>query len=212
MTGHPHARRRRSVAGIGGLLLFASACGSFPGEGAALEQASRAEVADRRAFPPGQAWVLMVASIHNIAEVPLTIADVELEGTGIGSTVSVERIMIAPLSDPRHMTPGGTWFSLPPTTVIRGECRTQRVVRMEGFELGPDEEARIVVVLRAARPGPFLITDHVVTYLIDGEPLRQDVPIGMRGNVREGARRHEPSRSDARCIRRLDLDGLPPGG
>jgi hypothetical protein len=140
------------------------------------------------AVAPGEEWVLMSASMHNVGPSPIQLVSVSIEGSGIGTVVRVERTEVAPIDaspETTDTTPGGVYKTYPPAFKGPGErhCRVQVLAPVRGYVLDPGSRARILVLMHAEEFGKFRITSHTVEYR-EGESLRsQSLPIGLSGEV-----------------------------
>ncbi|MGH2653328.1 MAG: hypothetical protein ACRDHV_03120 [Actinomycetota bacterium] len=182
--------------------LLAGACGGGGGTGGVPSgTALRPTAAQDRwvmgAMPPGYQWILMSAFLWNTSSEPIRLARVSLTGA-FSSSVTVVRMEIArlPGTHARHppyernlgVVPGGLYVTYPPTVKERGEpCHVQELHPLSGYLLGRDQEARVLVWLRAVTPGPFRIDGHLVVYEQGGREYQQLLRVGAQGRIEEGA-------------------------
>ena len=198
-------------------LATAVACKAEPTSvGSAIEESGGTAEFRILPVPPGDQFVLIIAFLKNVSDSPIELVRVHVEGpTGVGSVVTVLDVQIAPLpasSDGYDFAPGGIFKTFPPAVLFGGEprCNVQRLVPVKGFELAPAEEARVMVLLEAAAPGPFFIRDHVVEYRQGDREYEQSLALGLRGEVEEGAKPMKLGRGQRPCVDEVDV--LPSGG
>ncbi len=149
--------------------------------------------------PPEYEWILMSAFLWNRSPEPIRLSEVTLAGSYIRS-VEVVRTQIAVIPGTHHrraphenspdVVPGGLYETYPPAYEEEGaRCHVQEVSPVRGYVLGPDEEARVLVWLRAASPGRFRIDGHLVRYEQSGQRFQQFIGVGVRGTVRRDGSR-----------------------
>lgn len=148
--------------------------------------------------PPEYEWILMSAFLWNRSAEPIRLSRVTLAGSFVGS-VEVVRTQVAVLPGTHHgrspqrnspdVVPGGLYETYPPAFKERGRCDVQELRPVPGYVLDPDEEARILVWLRAVAPGRFRVDGHLVAYEQGGRELQQFLGVGVRGTVQPGVSR-----------------------
>lgn len=174
---------------------------SSPARGKALEPNIEGVWSWKHSVLPGEEWVHMSAFMWNISQEPIIIQAIEaVNGKGLGNVVEVTRIEVAPLpgvhgdgskDESSAWTPGGTYKTYPPTaSLAAGQCHTQAIAAVAGFELSPGGEARVLVGLKAIGDGSFDLDGVLVTYESEGRVQSQMLPIGMEANV--SSRRGQP--------------------
>jgi hypothetical protein len=213
-------RVRRTVAAVVCVGLLAVACGGDDrpagiSTGTALELPEGRNWRGIGALPPGYQVVLMAAFLWNASSAPIRLSEVSLTGTYSGSmTVVRTEVARLPGTHARHppydrtlgVVPGGVYLTYPPAMKEPGEpCHVQELHPVRGYELGPDQEARVLVWLRAASPGRFRIDGHLVVYEQGGRRYQQLLRTGLRGRVEEGA----PRRALAEDPLEMDCAELP---
>jgi hypothetical protein len=187
--------------------------GKAPATGAALEQASRVGVSTDP-VPVGEEWVLQVAYLHNITSSRIHIRSISLSGSGLGSVVELVGMRLAPLPANGRgyaFTPAGVFKTYPPVWRFgeKEPCHVQRLVPVRGAVLGPDEEARVMDLVKAVAPGNFSITGHRVAYSVKGGSYVQVVPVGQDGVVAPSAGRLKLFPNEQSCIQKSRM--LPSG-
>jgi hypothetical protein len=143
-------------------------------------------------MPPGEQRVLMSAFLRNESGTAIALRGVKLVGD-YESVLDILRVEYAPLPGSEasyDFTPGGIFKNFPPALRLdhRPRCNVQRLVTFDGATMAPGAFGRIMVLIRASRPGRFRITAHDVSYEQDGRDFHQQITVGARGSVRRGAR------------------------
>lgn len=173
------------------------------------------------AVPPGYEWILMSAFLWNTSSDPIRLSRVSLTGT-FSSSVTVVRTEIArlPGTHARHppyernlgVVPGGLYVTYPPALKQRGDpCHVQELRPVSGYVLRPDQEARVMVWLRAVAPGRFHVDGHLVVYEQGGREQQQLMRVGIKGRVEEGGRGLDEDPLETACSRLPGVRALNPG-
>ena len=169
----------------------------MPDSGTSLERGATNFRESKRPYKLGEEWSFMSIMLHNQTQEPVVLRDVAAIGEGVGDTVEIVETLIAPLPGTRRSHPpfskspdlavAGVWKTLPPVYFEKGRCHVQKLVDVEGFVLDPDVEARVLFHIRAASPGKFDIDGADVTYSVNDDLVRQEIPTGLVGTISEDA-------------------------
>ena len=113
--------------------------------------------------------------------------------------------MMAPLRFGWHhyqsdSTPLALYTTDPPVFFEGNQCRKQMLIRLRGFRMTPGSEARVWIVLRALRPGRWLIPYYVIYYTQDHVRYRQIEPLRAYGSVSKIATYIPPYWAMAQCV------------
>jgi hypothetical protein len=190
-------------------LVLATNCSSrensvLPNSGTAFVQPGPAKFL-LNPVKPGEEWVLLIAFLKNATGEPLMLRGVRLRGEGLGRVVDVIQLRIAPLppdSGEYGFVPSGIFKTYPPAILLGGKvtCNSQTLRPIGGYVMGPAREARILVLMRAAKPGEFSVRFHEVTYSQSGREFMQSLPVGMRGTVSEGGHPIGVDKDEQACL------------
>lgn len=155
----------------------------------------------------GERWGLAIAFLRNDSTHDVTLRSVQVMGPGVGSHVRVMKVHVAPLPPlvkERFATSGGIYKTYPPVQLIPGSkprrCARQLLYPVAGFKFRPGEEARLLVLLRAKRPGTFRITEHDVTYERGSNQYTESLPLGLRGRIVAHGPPMRPDNSEQPCL------------
>jgi hypothetical protein len=154
---------------------------------------------------PGFELGLLYVLLENTSGTTLVVNSVGISGPGIGTTVRPVQVEIAPLRFGLHQgepnwAPGGLYQVNPPAFFAGGICRRQALFPVPGYRMAPGSLARILVIVRAVRPGRWAIPVHVVNYTIQGVPYRQAMQIRAWGSVSDDAAYIAPYWAQAKCV------------
>jgi len=172
-----------------------------------------------KAIRPGFEIGLLYYDFENISSSPLVIDAVGISGPGVGTVVQPVQVQVAPLRygyhdyEP-HSVAAALYVTDPPVLMERA-CRRQALVPLKGFRMVPGTDARIWIVLRAERPGRWVIPRHVIYYTQNGTEYRQAEPLRAYGLVTADAAYIPPDSIEAGCVRperARFLPGYHPGG
>jgi hypothetical protein len=193
-----------------GLCLLASGCNSNSHDGPAAGTAFQKPAAASfriRSVAVGEEWGLLIAFLHNDTQDDVLLRSVRVEGAGIGSTIRVLRVQVAPLSPivaPRFVTSGGIYKTYPPVQRIPDtrplRCAVQSLRPVSGFRMHPGNEARLLVLMRADENGDFRVTSHDVTYEQGAKEYVQRLPVGLIGRVARHGAPMRLDRSQRACV------------
>jgi hypothetical protein len=165
---------------------------------------------------PGFELGLLYVFLQNSSDSTLVISSVGIGGPGIGTTVQPVQVEMAPLQFGLHRgepnwAPGGLYQVNPPVFFAGGICRRQALLPVNGYRMSPGSQARILVVVRAVRPGRWAIPVHVVNYTIQGVPYRQAMQIRAWGSVADNAPYIAPYWAQAKCVNAASGTAFLPG-
>ena len=155
------------------------------------------------ALPPGLASGYLYGEMANTSRSELTIDAVSLHGPGIGTVVGLAEVKIAPLVAGPDAVPSGQYVTEPPVSlpVGPGGCHKQVLKPVAGYRMPQGGQARIYIVVKALRPGSWVIPRQVVTYTQDGATHQHVFPIRYWGSVspRAYVSRSAPD-DEAKCV------------
>ncbi|HXP21943.1 MAG TPA: hypothetical protein VN840_20040 [Streptosporangiaceae bacterium] len=198
------ARRWAARALVLASLLILSGCGGGVPAGTALAQELWTSIG-AKAIRPGFEIGLLYYDLENTSTSTIVIDSVGIAGPGIGTVVRPVQVRMAPLRFGwHHYVSTSVALSLyttdPPVNFEGKGCRKQGLVPLKGFQMTPGSEARIWVVLRAMRPGRWVIPSHVIYYTQDGAEYRQVEPLRAYGLVADQAAYIPPYYAEAECV------------
>jgi hypothetical protein len=199
----------RAVVGVLG-----AGCGS--GSGSAQGNAFAQEVLTSigaKAIRPGTEIGLMYYDFENVSSSTVVIDSIGISGPGIGTVVRPVQVMMAPLRYgwhhyEAHSAPLALYSTDPPVFKEKA-CRRQALVPLKGYRMTPGSDARFWVVLRAIRPGRWVIPQHVLYYTQNGNKYRQAEPLRAYGLVTTNAAYIPPYWAMADCVRPEGARFLP---
>lgn len=166
-----------AVLGIGGGL-----GGDDSQPGTALDLGAR-EMTTQRLLAKGQSFISMLASVENGSEESLVLtALAPVWGSEDEGAVEVTGIRVG-LRSARSPAFGNYYSANPPSDDSSGECLTQPLRPVQGFELEPGESAAIAASLRVVKQGAFYIEGYSVEYEHDGQVFEEVIPTGFSGRV-----------------------------
>jgi hypothetical protein len=152
-------------------------------------------------IPVGEEWVTLLASMRNGSDLPVTLESVDVSGEGLGTVVDVLSIRIAPRQSEGGTVPGGTYSTYPPAWVEGGRCIAVDPQRVRGRMIRPGGYPRIMLHLRATRPGSFRISEYVVRYRQGLRVFEERLPQRFRGKVAAAAEEQfTPYPEERRCV------------
>lgn len=143
--------------------------------------------------------------MHNSSASTITVDSVSLKGPGIGTVIRPVKIEMAPLrfgknDYARDATPEALYNTDPPVFFFQNRCNKQALFRLRGFKMTAGSEVRVWIVLRALRPGKWVIPRHVIFYTMDGSKYRQAIPLREYGSVSSHAKYIPPYFAMAECV------------
>jgi hypothetical protein len=153
---------------------------------------------------PGFEIGVLDVDLDNTSSSKLVLGSVSIKGPGVGSSVRVVKVQIAPLRIGRRQyevnaTPGGLYPTDPP--VFHGKtCLKQPLFPVSGFRMPPGTQARLRIVLRMGRPGKWVIPAPVVYYTFGGTRYRQAIPAQTHDITSAGAKYIPPYYAEAECV------------
>jgi hypothetical protein len=152
----------------------------------------------------------MIADLRNDSAKTIRLESVSVSGRGIGSTVAVLGMKVAPLFRGTHSTPGGVYETYPPAIFVEHKCHVQKLLPVRGFQMAPNAEARLHVLMRSDTVGRFRVDHHIITYRIGWQLQKQVFPVGLIGSVAATAAPAPVDRGERRCSGLTTI--LPLGG
>jgi hypothetical protein len=204
------------VAAVG-VVLIAGGCGSGEQSGSALAPEVFSSIG-AKAIRPGFEIGLLYYDFENTSSSALVVNSVGISGPGIGTVVRPVEIKIAPLRYGYHgyepHSVAAALYTTDPPVLMERNCRRQALFPVRGFLMTPGTDVRIWIVLRAERPGHWVIPQHVLYYTQDGSRYRQAEPLRAYGLVTTTAAYIPPEWNEADCIRSEGarfLSGYHPG-
>jgi hypothetical protein len=158
-----------------------------------------------KAIRPGFEVGLLYYDIVNNSDSTVVIDSVGIAGIGIGTVVRPVQIKIAPLRFGRHRyevnsVVGALYTTNPPVFFEGKHCRKQALAPVKGFRMTPGSDARIWIVIRALRPGKWVIPSHVIYYSQGRVRYRQVEPWRAYGSVADDAAYIPPYDAMAKCV------------
>jgi hypothetical protein len=186
------------VVGCGG-----SPASSFP-TGAALDP-GYAMLYGLAPLKPGTQLGLLDVDLLNRGNAAITLDSVSGIGRGLGTTIKVVEVKIAPSEAGNKGTTGGAFEVDPPVYFWKptNSCGRQVLLRLRGFRLAAGALARVWIVIQAARPGRFSVGTHLIRYSVNGTEYQQPIPTGYKGTVSRKAPFLPIDPSEARCIKSM---------
>jgi hypothetical protein len=221
MTAHlPYVRAARcwaARAAAVAVVLIAGGCGSGVQSGSALAHEAFSSIG-AKAIRPGFEIGLLYYDFENTSSSALVVNSVGISGPGIGTVVRPVEIKIAPLRYGYHdyepHSVAAALYTTDPPVLMEQNCRRQALFAVKGFRMTPGTDVRIWIVLRAERPGRWVIPQHVLYYTQDGNRYRQAEPLRAYGLVTANAVYIPPDAGMAQCVRperARFLSGYHPG-
>jgi hypothetical protein len=207
-----HARSARCLL-IMTMLLGLGGCGQAGvRDGHALGQDFPISTGDKP-IRPGTEIGLLDVYFENGSSSTVTITSVGITGLGIGTVIRPVEVRIAPLRFGRHRyeknaTPSSLYTSDPPVLFYGTRCHRQALFPVKGYRMPPGSQVRVWIVLRALRPGKWVIPRHVIYYTVGGSRYRQAVPLREYGSVTAHAAYIPPERDQVRCMKQEDASFL----
>jgi hypothetical protein len=156
---------------------------------------------DRREGDPAGLYYDIVNTSHQT----VVLYSVGISGPGIWTVVRPVQIMIAPLRfgwhnyEP-HSVAAALYTTDPPVNYEGLVCRRQALFPLKGFRMTPGSDARFWIVVRALRPGRWVIPRHVIYYTQSGVRYRQAEPWRAYGLVAARAAYIPPAYTMAHCV------------
>lgn len=186
------------------VILGAVACGDGTQNGAALFQSFATSIG-AKPIRPGVQIGLLYYDVYNKSSATISIDSVSIAGRGVGTVVRVVQIKMAPLryglhDDEPHSVPAALYTTNPPVFFEGSICRKQALVPVRAFRLTPGSVARMWIVLRAMRPGKWVIPAHVIYYSQGPVRYKQTLAVRAYGSVADGAPYIPPDWATAKCV------------
>jgi hypothetical protein len=154
---------------------------------------------------PGTEIGLLDVYLENGSDSTVVISSVGIRGPGIGTVIRPVEVKIAPLRFGRHRyeknaTPSSLYTSDPPVVFYGTGCHRQALFPVRGFRMTPGSQVRVWIVLRALRPGKWVIPRHVIYYSVGGTRYQQAIPLREYGSVTAHATYIPPERAQVQCM------------
>ena len=187
-------------------LVLATSCGppaaGDPGNVFASDDHPVSTWSFTKPIPVGEEWVALWASMRNESNLPVRLRSVRLAAEGFGEVVEIVAIEIAPRTSKGGTVPGGMYSTYPPAWFEGGRCAIVEPQPVQGHVVPPGGYPRIMLRLRAVKPGPFRISAFVVSYEQGSFVFEESLPIRMKGGVSAtGDQRFIPEPEERRCLR-----------
>ena len=197
-------------AGAAALLAATPACGPSLMSGDALQH-SYPLTDSLPPVRPGAQWIWLDPVLHNVSSNSLTVQRIALSGVGLGTVVAVERIEYT-VDNPNgaRSVPGGRYVASPPVWFFAHTCRVQPLAAAP-FTLRPGATSRILLVLRALRPGRLVVRNEVVYYRVGARSFRQVIPETLVQPVVTTAPVLRPASYEVPCLSLTTVLSQDPG-
>ena len=186
------------------LVLIVGGCSSGVRSGSALVDEVYTSIG-AKAIRPGFEIGLLYYDFENTSSSSLVIDSVGISGPGIGTVVRPVEIKIAPLRYGYHdyepHSVAAALYTTNPPVLMERNCRRQALLPVNGFRMTPGTDVRVWLVLRAERPGHWVIPQHVIYYTQSGTRYRQAEPLRAYGLVTANAVYIPPDAGMAQCVR-----------
>ena len=79
-------------------------------------------------------------------------------------------------------------------------CHKQALFPVKGYPMTPGSQVRVWIVIRALRPGKWVIPQHVIYYTIGKARYQQAIPLRESGSVAAHAPYIPPDSSVTPCV------------
>jgi hypothetical protein len=139
--------------------------------------------------------------LHNNGGTPLNIISIRIPGQGIGTVADIVQVRIAPFQDAAKAVSGGGYNSDPPVYWAAGHCRVQVFSKVSGFTLEPGANAYVWEVIKAMKPGRYVVTDNIVDYIQDHAYYHTVINTGFTGSVSDDAKPIPLDPNETRCLK-----------
>jgi hypothetical protein len=154
---------------------------------------------------PGTEIGLLDLYLDNGTSSTVVINSIGISGPGAGTVIRPVKVEIAPLRFGRrnyekNAVPSALYSTDPPVFFYGRKCHKQALFPAKGYRMTPGSQVRVWIVLRALRPGKWVIPDHVVNYAADGTRYRQVIPLREHGSVAAHATYIPPDWAEAKCV------------
>lgn len=191
-----------SLVAIPVILCLGAGCATVTGsaepairEGKALVPNDSRSYKELRTVPPGQELVLALnVTLSNVSQSLIEIDRIEPIG-GPDSSGPLQIVSVDLTAQGEQKVAPGTFLTYPPVEtdpMDPSACRTQALEDVRGYQLDPsvsfDNEAAVVLRLRALKPGFAELLIARVFYKQDGQDFFQDLPYVIKVSIQEGAR------------------------
>ena len=185
------------------LLAFLASCGGGVQTGTAIE---RGDLISTGVKPvrPGVEVGFIAAFLKNTSKSTIVFNRVGTSGPGIGTIARPVQLKIAPVrSGFRHLVdsvPGAIYTMSPPVMYFSRRCHRQVLQPVRGYRMTPGSIAWIWIVVRAVKPGKWVIPRDVLYYTINGAEYQEPFPQELTGTVSSNARYIPPFWAEAKCV------------
>jgi hypothetical protein len=167
-----------------------------PGSALGSRDLGETTVGVSHGVPVGEEWLVFFSDLKNHSDHPLTLKSARLvPGVGLASVVRVKRIEIGVVT-----IPGGLYSTYPPVSDLGEGCVVLETHPVAGYVLGPGEEARFLVWLRAEDTGDFRADSHEAVYEQGGDTFVERLPQSIEGTVSESAKGIRLYEEEKRCL------------
>lgn len=194
------------------VVLVVGGCGGGVRFGSALAHEVYTSIG-AKAIRPGFEIGLLYYDFENTSSSALVVDSVGISGPGIGTVMRPVEIKIAPLRYGYHdyepHSIAASLYTTNPPVLMERNCRRQALFPVNGFRMTPGTDVRVWLVLRAERPGRWVIPQHVIYYTQDGTRYRQAEPLRAYGLVTANAVYIPPEWDEADCVRAERTRFLP---
>lgn len=142
-----------------------------------------------------------MADITDTSSRPIRLVRFVFAGRGVGTTVDVLRIRVAPFGGFATSTADGIYQTYPPVEHRSGHgCLSSHPQWFGGYLLKPRATVRALVLIRVARPGRLDSRHDVVYYRQGGAALHQSLPFGLSLRGAANARPHPLATFERPCL------------
>jgi hypothetical protein len=154
-------------------------------------------------IPVGEEWVAVYLSMRNDSEHPLSLLSVKTVPGAVSRSIQIIEMEVAPrMSRGGGSVPGGSYATYPPAWGEDGRCAIVEPAPIDGYVVRPGGYPRVMLHMKAVRPGPFKILGFVIEYEQEGNARMELIPIGIKGNVvARGREAFEPYTEERDCVR-----------
>jgi hypothetical protein len=131
--------------------------------------------------PVGEELTLQGTDIVSATTRVITLERVIENGTGIAAHAQIVGAMVGPFPGTyvdQPATPDGTYRTYPPAATYRGVCRTQRLLKVEGYKVAPRSEFALDFLIRFTHPGAIKWNSTTVYYRVGTRSFKQTMTYG----------------------------------